>query len=270
MVPSATALRATALRATALRATALRAARPARARPPAPHHLLSRLQLDWDRLVRSPDALRRARRWELPIAPFASLDELLRLAGLGADRSGGRHDDELLGALVSIAGHDELAARVVFQRLLPGVASIVRRRHSFTSRLDATDELLAAMWTVIRTYPIEQRPRYVAAGLLKAADYAAFHRPRRRLSVHIPRPVATFDLTPAEEVVATPAEELAELLDLARKAGMEPEHLELVELLGRGESTLQIAARREVTDRTIRNHRAVVAHRLRTLARAAS
>ena len=226
--------------------------------------------MEWDGLVRSPDTLRHARGWDLPVVRFASLDELLRFAGLGAAGSGQNGDDELLGALVSIARHDELAARVVLQRLLPGVASIARRRRSFAAQLDATDELLAALWTVIRTYPIERRPYFVAAGVLRAADYAAFQRTRRRLSVHIPRPMSAFDLYPAEEITVTPAEELAELLASARAAGMTPEDVELIERLGRGESTLQIAAGRSVTDRTIRNHRAAVTHRLRTMARMAS
>lgn len=236
---------------------------------PAPHHLLSRLQLEWDRLVRSPAILRQARTWELPVARFASLDELLRAAGLGRHECGEHGDDELLAALVSIAHHDDLAARVVLQRLLPGVSSIVRRRHSFSAQLEATDELLAAMWTVIRTYPIEQRPRYVAAGLLRAADYAAFQRFQRRQAVHIPQPTSTFDRCLSDDVAVTPAEELAELLDMARAAGMAPDDLELAERLGRGESTMQIAALRAVTDRTIRNHRAAVAYRLRAVARAA-
>ena len=233
---------------------------------PAVHQLLSRLQLEWDRLARSPEALARARAWPLPVERFESLDELLHLAGLGASGTGRCGDDELLAALVVEARHDELAARVLLQRLLPGVATIVRRHAGFVAQLDATDELLAAMWTVIRTYPIDERPSYVAAGLLRTADYHAFKRHRRRLAVYVPRPTATFDRANDDDTVVPAADELAELLELAQRAGMDADDLELARRLGRGESTLQIAAARRVTDRTIRNHRAVVAHRLRAVA----
>jgi len=233
---------------------------------PATHHLLSRLQLEWDRLARSPEALARARSWSLPVGAFESLDELLCLAGLGASGTGRRGDDELLAALVVEARTDEIAARVLLQRLLPGVASIVRRHAGFVAQRDATDELLAAMWTVIRTYPIDERPSYVAAGLLRTADYHAFKRHRRRLAVYVPRPSATFDLVGDDDPVVTAADELTELLELARRAGMGADDLDLARRLGRGESTLQIATARRVTDRTIRNHRAVVTHRLRAVA----
>ena len=112
--------------------------------PPAVHQLLSRLQREWDRLARSPEALARARSWSLPVTDFESLDDLLRLAGLGASGTGRCGDDELLAALVVEARRDELAARVLLQRLLPGVATIVRRHTGFVAQLDATDELLAA------------------------------------------------------------------------------------------------------------------------------
>jgi DNA-binding CsgD family transcriptional regulator len=238
-----------------------------RMRPrPAAHQLLSRLQLEWDRLARSPKALARARTWSLPVEHFESLDDLLHLAGLGASGAGRCGDDDVLAALVVEARRDELAARVLLQRLLPGVATIVRRHAGFVAQLDATDELLAAMWTVIRTYPIDERPHYVAAGLLRSADYHAFKRHRRRLAVYVPRPTATFDQACDDDAVVPAADELAELLELARRAGMDDDDLELARRLGRGESTLQIAAARQVTDRTIRNHRAVVAHRLRAVA----
>lgn len=237
--------------------------------PPAVHQLLSRLQREWDRLARSPEALARARSWSLPVTDFESLDDLLRLAGLGASGTGRCGDDELLAALVVEARRDELAARVLLQRLLPGVATIVRRHTGFVAQLDATDELLAAMWTVIRTYPIDERPGYVAAGLLRSADYHAFKRHRRRLAVYIPRPTATFDRVCDDDAVVPASDELAELLELARRSGMDADDLELARRLGNGESTLQIAAARQVTDRTIRNHRAVITHRLRAVALAA-
>jgi DNA-binding CsgD family transcriptional regulator len=237
---------------------------------PAPHHLLSRLQREWDRLGRSREVRRRVHDWALPVPTWGTLDELLAHSGYGPSGRGGSHGDEVLRALVLHARHDTLAARILLQRLLPGVSSLARKRSTFVGHLEATDELLAASWTVIRTYPIERRPDFVAASMLRAIEYEAFQRTRRRRAVHIPVPTATFDRSPAEQPRPTAADELAELLELARRSGLHDDDIELATRLGRGESTLQIAADRKVTDRTIRNHRAAVAHRLRSVALAAS
>ena len=62
--------------------------------------------------------------------PFADLDELLALAGHGTART--PEANAVLGRLVDVAHVDELASRVVVQRLLPGLLAIVRRRGAST------------------------------------------------------------------------------------------------------------------------------------------
>jgi DNA-binding NarL/FixJ family response regulator len=66
-----------------------------------------------------------------------------------------------------------------------------------------------------------------------------------------------------------PSDELAELLVDAREAGMPGDDLELIRLLATTRSTEQVAARLEVTSRTIRNRRRRVTGALRDLALAA-
>lgn len=239
---------------------------------PSHRHLLTRLQREWDHLARSPQALSAARRWPITIEHFDSLDNLLQHLGYGQTGGKGRHDDdEALGHVVILARHDQLAARVVLQRLLPGLSSIVRRRsRSFHEGLDQFDELLAAAWTVIRHYPIDRHPSYVAAGLLREIEYHAFRRDHRRQTTFIPTPLDSFERAADLDADDDPRTELRDLLELARRAGVDDHDLELVRRLGQGESTAQLARERHVTDRTIRNHRAAVIRRLREVALAAA
>lgn len=230
-------------------------------------HLLVRLQREWDRLSRSPRAVADAHRWELRIERFASLDDLLRATGYGD--VGARHgdDDRVLADLVRLARDHELAARVVLQRLLPGISAIARRAvRDDRSRDEVLDDLVATAWTVIRTYPIERRPTYVAPGLLRSIHYQALQRPTRRLATFVPVAGHAFDATPAADTGPGATEELAELLALARQSGLDERDIELARRLGRGETTTELARSADVTPRTVRNHRAIVAHRLRHVA----
>jgi DNA-binding CsgD family transcriptional regulator len=241
------------------------------ASPPPSRHLLVRLQNEWNRLSSTPSAVHRAQSWGLRVERFDSLDALLCHVGYGY--GAGRHDDdEALGQLVAVARGDELAARVVLQRLLPGIASIARRRAtSAGSRngYDTTDEVLAAAWSVIRTYPVDRRPHFVAANILRSINYVAFESGGRRKCTMVPQPMHTFDRRAADELPRSSADELADLLELADAAGLDPGDLELARRLGRGDSTADLARELNVTDRTIRNHRAALTQRLRAVALAA-
>ncbi|CAB4587888.1 MAG: hypothetical protein F2534_18320 [Actinobacteria bacterium] len=227
---------------------------------------LTRLQREWQRLCRSPRALARANGWRVRDVPFESLDEVLRFAGFGPARAGFHGDDAALTALLLVARHDDLAARVVLQRVLPGIAARARRR-SHADTVAAADELLGAAWTVIRTFPVERRPHYVAAGLLRRIAYAATDPTQRRLMRVVPLPGSTFEEAAATETRPEPADELRELLTIAERAGVSADEIELVRRLGTGATTLQLAEEANVTDRTIRNRRATAVLHLREVAR---
>jgi DNA-directed RNA polymerase specialized sigma24 family protein len=239
-----------------------------------PRHLLVRLQHDWDHIKQSRASLHRVSGWCLvstdmgPDRPLHSLDDVLRWTGYGhADGNGS--DDAVLARLVELAATDPLAARIVLQRLLPGISAMARRR-SGRGRPHASvlDEVLASAWTVIRTFPVERRQTYVAAGLLREIDYQSFRRARRRLTTFVPRPLHTFDATPSPTCTPSSKDELRDLLQSAAAAGFDPADIELAQRLGRGESTRQIAEATKVTDRTVRNKRDAVTYRLRALAMA--
>ncbi|MEX1105899.1 MAG: hypothetical protein WEB78_06845 [Ilumatobacteraceae bacterium] len=232
-----------------------------------PPTVLQQLHLEWRRLSGCRRSIERVAGWHLAVGPVATLDDLLGHAGFGAVQRGGHADDRVLATLVSLARHDDLAGRVVLQRILPGVASLVRRRTANPiTRADLTDEVVAAAWTVIRTYPVERRPDYVAANLLRRVEYEVFRKPTRRRATFAPRPTHLFDELSAPEPRMAAADEIDELLDLAHQHGFPAAEIDLARRLARGESTLAIASDLGVSDRTIRNRRTNLTTRLAELA----
>jgi hypothetical protein len=198
-------------------------------------------------------------------APFASLDELLRLAGFKTDRSHGA--DEVLRALVAVAaGGDVLAARVVLQRLLPGLLAIVRTEQLRDPWCDAFDLLAAEAWLAIVGYDVERRPSDVAARLLSDARHRAFTTPRRRLrrSREDLVPPARLDV-PREVVPGSTFEELTIVLREARRGGLTDRDLGAVRDYLAGEPR-RVAAERGITPRTLRNHRDHAVARIRYFA----
>jgi hypothetical protein len=234
-----------------------------------PNHryLLSRLQREWNLLSCRRSAITRASAWKLTVRAITSLDELLVLTGLGP----GPIDpacDETLRRLVGLARHDDLAARVVLQRMLPGLSNCAKRNSAgFDNQLDALDELLSEAWTVIRSFPIERRDRFVIKNLLRDCEYRAFLKTRRRMLVqevtdpaHLDRVVETDD--GAGESLIT----IVELLGRARTAGMSNDDLDVVVALLNTSTVKQAATALGVTDRTVRNRRHTVVRQLRELA----
>jgi hypothetical protein len=225
----------------------------------------------------------RARRWGITVEPFDDLDQLLRLAGMwgatatvalaeGRDEADG---NDVVARLVELARHDDLAARIVLQRMLPGLLGMIRRRAGRHGCAGILEELVAAAWIVIRTYPIERRPHRVVGGMVRDAWYRAFVAPARRRSATelAIDPHALVDrgnepVAPTAEPTAS--EELAELLAAARAAGIDEADLELLRELARHGSSTIVAAARNVTPRTIRNHRDIVAYRVRKAVAAAA
>ena len=235
--------------------------------PPNPRYLLSRLQREWNLLNSRPSVVRRAAAWKLTPRVLLSLDELLVLTGLGTGPMESS-SDETLGRLVALARHDDLAARVVLQRMLPGLSACARRNSgSFDTRLDALDELLSEAWTVIRSFPIERRDRYVIKNLLRDCEYRAFLKVRRRMLVHELTDPAHFDqAVEPDDSTAEPLAVLVELLGRARAAGMSDADLTMVTTLLNTSTVKQAAAVLRVTDRTIRNRRHAVVRQLQALA----
>jgi hypothetical protein len=226
--------------------------------------LAARLDHEWDVVRSRPHVVARARSWRVTDAPFTDLGELLALAGHRTART--PEANAVLARLVDAARTDELASRVVIQRLLPALLAIVRRRAS----RNGLEELIGAAWLAIRTYRTDRRPERIAANLVHDAEYAAFIAPsRRRMASEIPIDPQLFDETPAEIVLAS-CEELANLLAEARREGIPDEDVDLVRHLVRVGSPAIVAAECNVTARTVRNRRDRMTARLREVAFAAA
>jgi hypothetical protein len=209
----------------------------------------------------------RATAWKLTPRVLSSLDELLVLTGLGP----GPVDpasDETMRRLVAVARHDELAARIVLQRMLPGLSTCAKRNSSgFDSQLDALDELLSEAWTVIRSFPIERRDRYVIKNLLRDCEYRAFLKARRRMLVQDLTDPAQLDRAiEADEGSAEPMITMVELLGTARTAGMNNDDVAVVVALLNTSTVKHAAMALGVTDRTVRNRRQGIVRQLRALA----
>ena len=223
--------------------------------------LSTRLQREWDQLNCRHAVLARARSWHVTQRPFRSLDELLRLAGFKRPHTA--EADEVIRRLVVIAGHEPLAARIVLQRLLPGLLAIVRQEQQRDRGVDAFDLLAGEAWLAIVSYRADRRPTNIAARLLNDARHRAFTTPRRR-NERSPEdyvPTATLDL-PRLPQPGSSFEELTGVLRDARRDGLADCDLAAVGdfLSGRP------AAERDVTPRTMRNRRHRAVERIKILA----
>ena len=223
-----------------------------------------RLTLEWNRLQARPEHLETAATWRLIDGPIESLDQVLAAVGYETDASPGA--EQRLRLLVELARRDGLAARVVIQRILPGLLAVVRRRRG--SSENVFEELVGEAWIAIRTFNPSRRPRCIAAALISDADYAAFRaQGRRKSSTERPVDPQLHDHPHVHELSS--CEQLAQILADAAAAGVDDDDLELLRQLLVAPTTNQLAAVMKLTPRTIRNRRARITSQLRRVALAA-
>jgi hypothetical protein len=234
--------------------------------------LLRQLDAEWAHLRTSRRALRTARGWsrDCPDHPLADvvaevtdLDDIRR----ATQRPSGpeRSDDAILLALVELARSDELAGRIVLQHLLPSLIIHAKRYRSFTERVDPMGLIVPAAWLAIRSFDVERRRRHIASSLVSDAVFQAFRRPLRRRSsteqVVAPDAMAARS---CDEASPTALDELVTVLHDARRAGVPTGDLDLLRQLVRAGSPGVVARERNVTPRTVRNHRDRAIDRVRT------
>jgi DNA-directed RNA polymerase specialized sigma24 family protein len=128
---------------------------------------VARLERDWNRELTSAALAERFRDWaetETALARFdgpSALLRFLRRPGPGAAK------DAALLALLERARGEPLAGRVVLEAILPGLKSIAGRMLiDAREREELWSALLSCAWERICRYPVERRPRRVAANLL--------------------------------------------------------------------------------------------------------
>ena len=229
-----------------------------------PTHLLSSsLDREWAALRRRPDVRATVTSWNLTSPPIGDLDALLAATGYRVAATDAHN--EVLRRLLDRARHDDLAARIVLQRILPGLLAAVRRRGLRHGSEGLLEELVGWAWISIRLAHVAAGSRHVAATLVNDATHRAFVAPRRRRSS---REIAVDPGSFVDEpdtTDPTPLEELAALIAEARRRGLPGEDLALVRDLVRAESTAVVAAARQVTPRTVRNHRDRAVYSIRRL-----
>ena len=121
------------------------------------------LDRSWTTLVRSHEATAALERWSTtPSLVAPSLDALVE-AIWAANRA---LADRACADLAARAAADPTAARTLLQVLRPGLRHLGRRLAFGGSFDDVDHELLALAWELIRTYPIDRRPRAIAANIL--------------------------------------------------------------------------------------------------------
>ena len=225
-----------------------------------PLSLGRRLDRDWLCLRTHRPSLARARSWQLLPAPVSvvDLDQFI----VATQHDGGDEAERLLAGLVLVARSDDLAARIVVQRLLPGLVSHSSRYRFRCDGADPIDIAVPALWMAITRFAVERRPRHIAASLISDAISLGFRQSSRRSVPLEPMEPNAFDHRPLVAHEPT-IEELAAVVALARQQGVAKEHLDLLRHLLRAGSPTQVAIDRGVSTRTVRNHRDRAIRRVR-------
>ncbi|MEY4372813.1 MAG: hypothetical protein RL219_1582 [Actinomycetota bacterium] len=241
-------------------------------------NVLRRLDLEWEHLVRS--------------TPHIDLEQLLIEVGWRPPVATAQHlpgsdlSDARLAIVVAAARSDTVAARVVLQRLLPGLVAIARRRCTGMGvrTAEVLDELVSQAWITIRHFPVERRPTKVAGNLLRDIEYHTFTRParlRRHGSVvgdgvaprclaappgaSIDHAAETAQFVRAERFTSEhPFTEVIDVLITARQSGFDDDDVRFLGALSSGVTTEALAAARSVSARAERYRRARLIARLQT------
>jgi hypothetical protein len=246
-------------------------------RPAARSQLLERLDAEWVHLRTSRRALRTARAWALrypdhPLTDVVSeLDDLEQLRRATQRTNQPQRDDAILLALVELSHTDELAGRIVLQHLLPALIVHARRYRSFQDRTDPIALVVPAAWLAIRTFDVDRRRHHVASSLISDAVFQAFRRPlRARSATEKVLAPGDFAGSPSPDGPGDALVEFVTVLRDAQGAGVSTVDLDLLRQLVRVGSPGIVAEQRNVTPRTIRNHRdRAIDHVRRALAVAA-
>jgi hypothetical protein len=175
---------------------------------------------------------------------------------LAATQGNDDEADQNLGALVARAATDPTMARLVLQRVMPGVLAVAKRRANLAPGTfrEILHDLVANAWIAVCTYPLDRRPRKIAANLVRDIEYNTFTQQSRLRRVatdavaDLPERSAPRHTNPGEDVISTLAD--------AHAAGANPDGLRLLgELVVAGRSVGDLAASYGVSPRTILNRR---------------
>lgn len=221
------------------------------------------LLADWDAATRSPRALRRANSWGLPGEPVTHLDDIVVRAGFGGRQDCDEADAYLL-ELVRLAATDRLAAQIVLHRVLPPVIAIARRRgrrHSGGIE-GAIGDLVTQAWFVISCYPVERRPRKVAANIVRDIEYFEFvsgkraRRTRVDFVAHDSFLSGEIDTHPTSISTPPDADDVHNFLIDLQMHDVSPLRITIMQLMCDGWQGTDIGRQLGMKERTVRWHKA--------------
>jgi len=121
------------------------------------------LDRDWGLLLRSGAARGAMATWQgdPALGRYQELGELI--PALRSRTLSVADKDQILAALARRAASDDVAARTLLQAIVPGLINVAKRLGAFDA--DRHAELVGEAFALVRCYPIERRPRAVAANL---------------------------------------------------------------------------------------------------------
>ncbi|MGD9752148.1 MAG: hypothetical protein AB7W59_14245 [Acidimicrobiia bacterium] len=188
------------------------------------------LNLEWSRNVRDRRTLGRIAQWSIAEAELAdlwSLDELVAVAH-GVDRE---RADRVLAGLLRIGREDQLAWRTVFQAVMPGLICTARRFvPGPASDEEVAATVVAAAWGRIAGYPLDRRPRSIAANIVLDARQLSSTALFKNANVEVPSSELLV-MRPSPPYRPDPAVSLARVLDQAvRSKAVTAEDARLVAL----------------------------------------
>ena len=179
------------------------------------HDPLVRLEAEWNSVGKYP--------LQAQFGDWVAVSPSLRRFATGGDVVAFLHSDarpadkdDVLFVLVELAPSEPFAGRMLLQALLPGLKTLSRRvLRANVPREEVWQLLLAVAWEEIVTYPVERRPRRVAANLLLDTLHSALVQ----LSRERPRAVELTDVALAAPS-CSPDGDVDELLARAVSLGV--------------------------------------------------
>lgn len=122
---------------------------------------------EWTRLARAPELLRRYRTWQAKEPELGRFVDPVAVVGFMRGDAPAAEKDAVLLALMAWARFDPWGGQVVLEVIRPGLLNLLRRVASdHRDREELRARVLLAVWEGVRRYPLERRPRRVAANLL--------------------------------------------------------------------------------------------------------
>jgi hypothetical protein len=122
---------------------------------------LTQIETEWRRSIRSSRATRTLLSWVVqePVLAAKSFSALV-------DLRSGPQTDAIQLALARLARSDRLAGTTLLYSVVPGLKSLAGKLRTLPLEEPIDSALIRTAWEVIATYPVQRRPRHVAANVL--------------------------------------------------------------------------------------------------------